>query len=1035
MATTFSLDGLEDRIKAHSDFVDGVISLIPPKHYFKNEPSGEFLQENTTPFQPNKRKRISKEVHKEQKRRGKKLKLDPVNLKTVQEIQLERLEKMKRIALDDQDLNNEHKNKSNVEEQVQNEDDMSVPPKKTTPTRSIADRLAQLRRAAINTIGEKDGEKNIKRRVREAQKKEKKKASQNKKSKAIADPIKNGSKNSTETALEDGEADEDKILFSKFEFNDEKKKNKKKDDKQLIKKLELHKKEVGMLKQKDPEKAGKLVEAESWKKVLQKAYGEKIKDDPKRLKKTIKRVEKTKKASEKSWKTRLENIANKKEILIYMLNIMYTAQKENGKELSILRLEAPFGFKDMEMEATPVNTAHAYANAAEEFEEKEQWGKALEAHFRAAEQFLLAISYTSDSEAIRTLKMLYANHNRQGKELQRRLSKQSQSSPRQKAVQSSSGSNSQPLSSSHRNRLPPSSSSPGQTPRQNSSYAAHRLHQQQNLQIQKLQQTSRLSSAGHSSPIIPRDYFSTNQHSYDDDDDDGSGFNIPSLASRNNISQTKSNNERSQSPTPSLNAPRDSVESLNPSLNQSSVSVEESYMVLKENNDSADDDDSDPFNKFWEIVESLVSKVSNPVAFATVPLHLSGFRNINDYSKPLENNIVPLSLPIQNKLNQHIETYTKPDALSSTMVESYFIVPTDKKLISNNSAGEYSASLSGNKNPPSISKTIEEYAIENQQLKLILDNLSKRMLAYEKAAEENSMLKSSIMQFRNDVEKQAKRIKQSQELRSSLLVRQLSPDSSAVTNSNFLQRRVKELEDELRKVKHDNETQKVLMTKYRERWEKLKESAKKRRSEKQSDSVSGSPTNAALSLVTNNESKYRQTSTPSTTYSRPQLSPSPTSRTPTPKPPSQGSVSPPASPTIFGFPKQRQGVGGLFNSPSHNSNSKGNNVVLTARERTPVPPTTTIVHATATGSPTITHDRSQSMSSDLPFALSQPELKRPNSSSSLMPHISSAPRRDSAPEIYFRRHSSTSSISSINAIGTSSVQSVYHTAPLAASNI
>ncbi len=28
--------------------------------------------------------------------------------------------------------------------------------------------------------------------------------------------------------------------------------------------------------------------------------------------------------------------------------------------------------------------AHAFANAAEELEEKEQWGKAMQAHFRAA---------------------------------------------------------------------------------------------------------------------------------------------------------------------------------------------------------------------------------------------------------------------------------------------------------------------------------------------------------------------------------------------------------------------------------------------------------------------------------------------------------------------------------------------------------------------------------------------------------------------------------------------------------------------------
>ncbi|KAJ3294421.1 hypothetical protein HDU76_006955, partial [Blyttiomyces sp. JEL0837] len=84
------------------------------------------------------------------------------------------------------------------------------------------------------------------------------------------------------------------------------------------------------------------------------------------------------------------------------------------------------------MEETPaaVNKANAFANAAEEYTERNQYDKAVEAHFRAAEQFLLATSYTSDPEAVKTLKLLYANHTRQGKDLQRRL-QQSQNQQQQ----------------------------------------------------------------------------------------------------------------------------------------------------------------------------------------------------------------------------------------------------------------------------------------------------------------------------------------------------------------------------------------------------------------------------------------------------------------------------------------------------------------------------------------------------------------------------------------------------------------------------
>ncbi|CAG8640662.1 28_t:CDS:2, partial [Funneliformis mosseae] len=97
------------------------------------------------------------------------------------------------------------------------------------------------------------------------------------------------------------------------------------------------------------------------------------------------------------------------------------------------------------MEDSPVNAAHAFANAAEELKEKEQWGQAMQAHFRAAEQFALAINYTSDPEAIRSLKIQYTDQTRQGKEVQRRLAKQAP--PQEKSSPSSSNRTRRPSSS------------------------------------------------------------------------------------------------------------------------------------------------------------------------------------------------------------------------------------------------------------------------------------------------------------------------------------------------------------------------------------------------------------------------------------------------------------------------------------------------------------------------------------------------------------------------------------------------------------
>ncbi|CAG8819504.1 4467_t:CDS:2, partial [Dentiscutata erythropus] len=101
----------------------------------------------------------------------------------------------------------------------------------------------------------------------------------------------------------------------------------------------------------------------------------------------------------------------------------------------------------------------------EEFEEKELWAKAMEAHFRAADQFVLAINYTSDPEVARTLKLLYATHNRQGKELQRRIEKQAQQSPKQPQERLNTP-------TSHRSRSKSGSAAPDKS---NSTQRTHQL--------------------------------------------------------------------------------------------------------------------------------------------------------------------------------------------------------------------------------------------------------------------------------------------------------------------------------------------------------------------------------------------------------------------------------------------------------------------------------------------------------------------------------------------------------------------------------
>ncbi|KAJ3065272.1 hypothetical protein HDU98_011350, partial [Podochytrium sp. JEL0797] len=82
--------------------------------------------------------------------------------------------------------------------------------------------------------------------------------------------------------------------------------------------------------------------------------------------------------------------------------------------------------------ATAVTKANSFAQLAEEYGERGQHAQAIEAHFRAAELFLVATTHASDPEAARTLRMLYASHTRRGKDLQRRLLQSDERSAKKK---------------------------------------------------------------------------------------------------------------------------------------------------------------------------------------------------------------------------------------------------------------------------------------------------------------------------------------------------------------------------------------------------------------------------------------------------------------------------------------------------------------------------------------------------------------------------------------------------------------------------
>ncbi|XP_014472597.1 PREDICTED: surfeit locus protein 6 homolog [Dinoponera quadriceps] len=109
-----------------------------------------------------------------------------------------------------------------------------------------------------------------------------------------------------------------KMVFSKFDFSEigMKKKLPKSENnpKKILQQLEEKKEKLKQLEESgDKEKIEEIKEKDAWKAALAKANGEKVKDDPELLKRSIKRREKKKKQSAKKWDARLENVQKSKQ--------------------------------------------------------------------------------------------------------------------------------------------------------------------------------------------------------------------------------------------------------------------------------------------------------------------------------------------------------------------------------------------------------------------------------------------------------------------------------------------------------------------------------------------------------------------------------------------------------------------------------------------------------------------------------------------------------------------------------------------------
>lgn len=112
-----------------------------------------------------------------------------------------------------------------------------------------------------------------------------------------------------------------------------------------------------------------------------------------------------------------------------------------------------------------------------------------------------------------------------------------------------------------------------------------------------------------------------------------------------------------------------------------------------------------------------------------------------------------------------------------------------------------------------LTNTIEELYLENRSLKDALDNLSKRLHAFEASAQNSHMALAESMRF----------------MRPGSPVSTGSGGGKDDSSGAGLHKKIQELEEQLALVMRDNEKKQKTLVKYREKWELLKAGAKARR--------------------------------------------------------------------------------------------------------------------------------------------------------------------------------------------------------------
>eukprot|EP01129_Flabellula_baltica_P003274 TRINITY_DN13071_c0_g1_i1.p1 TRINITY_DN13071_c0_g1~~TRINITY_DN13071_c0_g1_i1.p1 ORF type:complete len:344 (+),score=134.20 TRINITY_DN13071_c0_g1_i1:207-1238(+) len=285
-------DSIDATLDQDYEFVNKMFSKIPVEHFFVEEEDVDTWQNK---WMKGKKKKTEKQIEKEKKEkiRNKMDKYNPDKHLTVPDI----LNEKAALSIEAEDV------EVDTVPVIASFDGLAT---RDELKERLYEKINQARkRRRAPTLEEEDQREKKKRRL--MSKEEDKKNNRRKSNKAAKTSAKSEATESMDVEESStAQSNAENITYSTFEFGEKNPitpiKKKKKTPQQLLEEVTATQTKLKELE--GTEEGKKLKEEIAWDKMMKRAQGEKVKDDPKRLKKTIKREEHQKKKSKKNWQER-----------------------------------------------------------------------------------------------------------------------------------------------------------------------------------------------------------------------------------------------------------------------------------------------------------------------------------------------------------------------------------------------------------------------------------------------------------------------------------------------------------------------------------------------------------------------------------------------------------------------------------------------------------------------------------------------------------------------------------------------------------